>query len=119
MIPRSIVQTCALGLLYAGITLLPPSDVAAIAHTSIIFTAILSRFFLKERFGFPHLFAIVLTIFGVVYISKPSFLFKRKPKFSTLANYSYFINQTNQTNLTSDVHVDIDTDSLTTLIGKF
>lgn len=75
LILRGLIQPVAVGLLYYGLKLLPPSDVVAINHTSIIFTAILSRIFLKERLGLAHLFGILLTIFGVVFISKPSFIF--------------------------------------------
>ena len=55
--------------------MLTPSDAAALGNTSIIFTAVLARIFLKEQLGVIHFVAITLTITGVIFISKPSFLF--------------------------------------------
>jgi drug/metabolite transporter (DMT)-like permease len=65
--------------LYFGLILVPPSDCAAISHTSIIFIAIMSRIFLAEKLAFAHLLALLLTILGVGFISKPSFLFQSNP----------------------------------------
>ena len=47
----------------------------AIANASIIVTALLSRVFMKEKLGIPHIIALLLTIAGVILISKPSFIF--------------------------------------------
>ncbi len=59
--------------------MIPASDVVAINHCTIIFLAIIARIFLKELLGIPHIFAIILTFFGVVLISKPTFIFGMKP----------------------------------------
>ena len=73
---RSLILVSALFLYYQAIRVLPPSDLGALGSTSVIFTAILSRFIFKEKFGIPIFASILLTIIGVTLISKPSFLFK-------------------------------------------
>jgi drug/metabolite transporter (DMT)-like permease len=75
---RGITSSFGLILLYFALRFIPPSDLSAIGHTSIIVTALLSRMFLKEKLGIPHLFSLSLTVFGVLVISKPSFLFDLK-----------------------------------------
>ena len=74
LLSRSIFQVLAVICLYNGMLILLPSDAAALGNTSIIFTAIIARIFLKEKLGIIHLIAIVFTITGVLFISKPSFL---------------------------------------------
>lgn len=44
-------------------------------HGSIIMTAILSRIFLKEKITIAHFIGFVLTVIGVIFISKPAVLF--------------------------------------------
>ena len=73
---RGIVTSFGYFALYFGILFIPPSDCSAINHTSIIVTALLSRIFMKEKLGIPHIIALVLTIVGVVLISKPSLIFQ-------------------------------------------
>lgn len=87
---RGLTNTFGLILLYLALRFIPPSDLSAIGHTSIIVTALLSRIFLKEKLGIPHLFALALTVLGVFFISKPSFLFDLKPQ-------NKFVNKTNYT----------------------
>jgi drug/metabolite transporter (DMT)-like permease len=64
---------------YFSIMFLNPSDATTLVHVSIIITSIISRFFLGEKLTLAHLVAIVLTANGVLFISKPSFLFGPKP----------------------------------------
>lgn len=75
---RGILSVIGLICLYTALRFIPPSDLSATGHVSIIVTALLSRIFLKEKLGIPHIFALGLTIFGVTVISKPSFLFDFK-----------------------------------------
>ena len=72
---RSFIGLLGVLLIYFGIQFIPPSDCSAIANCSIVITAILSRIFLKEKLGIPHIIALFFTIAGVVFISKPSILF--------------------------------------------
>jgi drug/metabolite transporter (DMT)-like permease len=75
---RALFQTFAVICLYNGLLILAPSDAAALGNTSIIFTAILSRIFMKEELGIPHVIAIVFTLIGVIFISKPAVIFGSK-----------------------------------------
>ena len=104
---RGIFLTVAMGLLYYSVLLLPPSDVCALGHCSIIMIAILSRIFLKEKIGFAHIFAFLLTAVGVVFISKPTIIFSTKS--FTVSNNSVNVTQV------SDSNVVIPTDSHLTL----
>lgn len=79
---RGIIGVCALVFLYFALLFIPPSDLSAIANSSIIITAILARIFLKEKIGISHLFALLFTIFGVLFIVKPEFIFKHFSFFS-------------------------------------
>lgn len=75
---RGVLSVLGLILIYTALRFIPPSDLSATGHVSILVTALLSRIFLKEKLGIPHIFALVLTIFGVTVIAKPSFLFDSK-----------------------------------------
>jgi drug/metabolite transporter (DMT)-like permease len=78
LVTRGLFGVLAVAFLYIALVLIPPSDVAAISHTSIIITAILARILLKEKLGIVHLLSLCLTITGVVFISKPSVFFPVK-----------------------------------------
>lgn len=72
---RGFVYLTQLVFNYWALLLIPASDLIAIKHCSIIFTAILSRIFLKELIGIPHLIAILMSFVGVAFIAKPTFIF--------------------------------------------
>ena len=63
---------------YFSLMLLNPSDVVTLMHGSIIITGILSRIFLKEKLTIAHLIGLMLTVMGVIFISKPSVLFSNE-----------------------------------------
>lgn len=67
----------ALGVIfyYIALRLISPSDAVSLVNTNIIFLAILSRVFLKERFSIVHVLALVLVLTGCVFITQPTFLF--------------------------------------------
>lgn len=71
---RGIIGSLAAILLYIGLALLPPSDCSTLVNSSIITTAIISRIFLKEKLGIAHVISLILTIFGVLLVSKPTFI---------------------------------------------
>ena len=97
LLSRSIFQVLAVICLYNGMLILLPSDAAALGNTSIIFTAIIARIFLKEKLGIIHLIAIVFTITGVLFISKPSFLsFDASTDNQTSSVLNETINQTSE-----------------------
>lgn len=74
---RGFVGACALITLYFAIMLINPSDAITITHTSIIITAVLARIFLNEKITLAHFISLILTIIGVLFICKPSFLFDK------------------------------------------
>ena len=78
LVVRGLGGLFAMVSLYIGLVLIPPSDCSAISHTSLIITAILARILLNEKLGIVHLISLLLTIIGVVFISKPSVLFPQK-----------------------------------------
>ena len=62
---------------FVAINLVHVSDVVTIGNASIIITAILCRIFLKEKLTVIHIIAFLITITGIVFISRPTFLFPR------------------------------------------
>jgi drug/metabolite transporter (DMT)-like permease len=87
LVLRSILGVFGLFFLYFSLLLIPPSDVSACGHSSIIFTAILSKIILKEKLSISHMFALIFTLIGVFLIAKPTFLFS---KYETQTNESEF-----------------------------
>ncbi|RNA11471.1 solute carrier family 35 member G1 [Brachionus plicatilis] len=75
---RGLVGYFSLMSVYFALMLINPSDVVSLAHASLIITAIMSRIFLKEKLTIAHVFSIFLTAVGVLFISKPSFIFGTK-----------------------------------------
>lgn len=72
---RGLIGSFSLLAFYSSIMLLTPSSSTSLIHMSIIITAVMSRFCLGERLTIAHFIAIALTANGVLFISKPSFLF--------------------------------------------
>jgi drug/metabolite transporter (DMT)-like permease len=79
LISRAIVGVTGLAAFFCSIKFINPSDAAALSHSSLIITSILARIFLKEMLTIYHIIATILTLLGVVLISKPSFLFSKLP----------------------------------------
>ena len=77
LLARGVIGSLSLLCFYFAIMLLNPSDSTTLVHSSIIITAVLSRLFLGEKLTFAHFLAIVLTANGVMFISKPDFLFPK------------------------------------------
>ena len=72
---RGVVGAIAVNIAFFAIRYLDVSDVETLANSSVIITAIISRFVLKEKLTATHIVALVLTIAGVLFIIRPSFLF--------------------------------------------
>eukprot|EP01138_Halocafeteria_seosinensis_P005388 gb/GECG01005508.1/.p1 GENE.gb/GECG01005508.1/~~gb/GECG01005508.1/.p1 ORF type:complete len:595 (+),score=89.96 gb/GECG01005508.1/:1-1785(+) len=64
-------MTCA----FWAFTHLPFSDATVIVFTNPVFTAILAALILKERFSWLEASSTFLCLIGIVFISRPSFLF--------------------------------------------
>jgi drug/metabolite transporter (DMT)-like permease len=72
---RGVVGSSAVILSYFSIKYLDVSDVETLTNSCVVITAIFSRIFLKEKLRIVHLISLVLTITGVFFIVRPSFLF--------------------------------------------
>jgi drug/metabolite transporter (DMT)-like permease len=86
-------------LLYIGLQLLPPSDCSTIGSTQIIITAIIARVFLKEKLSLAHLISTILTMTGMLFIIKPSFLFSNSDQIVNLNKTEMITVSFNQTQL--------------------
>ncbi|CAF0959453.1 unnamed protein product [Brachionus calyciflorus] len=73
---RGLLGSFALISFYFAFMFINPSDVVSLSHSSIVITALISRIFLKEKLTLAHILSIFLTAIGVMFISKPSFLFQ-------------------------------------------
>lgn len=60
---------------FIAINLVHISDVITISNASIVITAILCRIFLKEKLTAIHIIAFLMTTTGIIFISRPTFLF--------------------------------------------
>ena len=107
---RGLIEPIAEYLQYFVLMIIPASDVVALIHSSIIFTAILSRIFLKELLGFPHIFAIILTFFGVALISKPTFLFGTIKYVNVNSTFNQTLNMT-------EINENVKPNNLNTALG--
>lgn len=54
---------------------LAPSDVETLINSSVLITALLGHFILKEKFTISHMVSFLLTIIGILFIIRPAFLF--------------------------------------------
>lgn len=77
---RSCVGAVAVISLNFGLKYIDPSDNIAIMHTNVIITAILAKILLKEKFTIFHFISVVVTLGGVILITKPVFLFHKETK---------------------------------------
>jgi drug/metabolite transporter (DMT)-like permease len=69
-----------------AIRLVNPSDCITIINSTVILTAIVCRIFIKEKLTIIHIFSVLLTIFGVACIFRPSFLFPTKQQINESLN---------------------------------
>ena len=106
LLTRGVFGAFSLLSFYFSLMLMNPSDSVALLHSSIIITAVLSRLFLGEKLTLAHFFAIVLTANGVLFISKPSFLFEKE--LGPVGN--------NQTNITMEENIN-NNQELMTILG--
>ncbi len=68
---RGLVGTCAMGLGFAGLGMLPLPEVTAIGYAAPILTVIFAAMFLGETVRMFRLAATVLGLFGVIIILSP------------------------------------------------
>jgi drug/metabolite transporter (DMT)-like permease len=72
---RGVLGFCGLNCYYYSLTVLPLADATVIQYTNPVITALLSGVLLGERAKRHELALAVVALFGVVLVSRPSFLF--------------------------------------------
>ncbi|KAJ8917275.1 hypothetical protein NQ315_002292 [Exocentrus adspersus] len=72
---RSFTGTAALMLSFYAFRHMPLADASVIVFSVPVFTGIFARMFLKEPCGLFNVFSVVLTLIGVVFITRPPVLF--------------------------------------------
>ncbi|XP_017771121.1 PREDICTED: solute carrier family 35 member G1 [Nicrophorus vespilloides] len=72
---RSFTGTAALMLSFYAFRHMPLADASVIVFSVPVFTAIFARMFLKEPCGLFNAFSVVVTLIGVILITRPPILF--------------------------------------------
>ncbi|KAI4454626.1 acyl-malonyl condensing enzyme-related [Holotrichia oblita] len=75
LLMRSFMGTAALMLSFYAFRHMPLADASVIVFSVPVFTGIFARMFLKEPCGLFNVFSIILTLIGVVLITRPPLLF--------------------------------------------
>jgi uncharacterized membrane protein len=75
LILRGFTGCTALIFSYYSLKYLDVSDVETLVNSSVLFTAIFGRIFLKEKITICHIFATIFTFVGVGFVLRPAFLF--------------------------------------------
>lgn len=68
---RGLMGTCAMGLMFAGLGLLPLPEVTAIGYAAPLLTVIFAAMFLGEKVGVFRLSTVALGMAGVIVILRP------------------------------------------------
>jgi len=68
---RGVIGTCAMGMTFGGLALLPLPEVTAIGYATPIFTVILAALMLGERVRFIRISAVVIGLGGVLIMIWP------------------------------------------------
>lgn len=68
---RGVVGTCAMGLGFAGLLLLPLPEVTALSYAAPILTVVFAAMFLGEQVRMVRIFAVALGMTGVVIVLAP------------------------------------------------
>lgn len=74
---RGLLGFCALLCFFYAVTKLPLADVTVLHFTNPVFTALLASFFLAESMRPREVAGLVLSLTGVAFVARPSFLFGR------------------------------------------
>lgn len=92
LLARGIIGSSSVILGYFALKYIDPSDYSTLNNCSVIVTAIIARIFLKEKLTSFHFIATILSLGGIFFILRPTFIF---PKELTINNSS------NQTSIPS------------------
>jgi drug/metabolite transporter (DMT)-like permease len=74
---RVILASSGLLLFYSSYRYIPLPDLTTVRYTQVIWTAIIAMIIFHERISIPTIFAIILTIIGVICVAQPTFLFHK------------------------------------------
>lgn len=77
---RSIAGAISISLIFYAIRFMPLADASVIIFSVPVVVAVFARIFLKEPCGLFHYFTLLLTMLGVLMVSKPPFLFGHSTK---------------------------------------
>jgi len=72
---RGVLGFCALLCFFWAVTKLPLADVTVLHFTNPVFTAILAAIFLSEKMSAREISGLLLSLTGVLFVARPSFLF--------------------------------------------
>ena len=72
---RGFIGFIYAGLMYTAYRLIPLVDASAIIYSAPIYTTIIACIFLKEDCGVFQITAVLVTISGVIFVSRPTFIF--------------------------------------------
>ncbi|KAJ8953673.1 hypothetical protein NQ314_007280 [Rhamnusium bicolor] len=72
---RSFTGTAALMLSFYAFRHMPLADASVIVFSVPVFTGIFARMFLNEPCGLFNIFSVILTLVGVIFITRPPMLF--------------------------------------------
>ncbi|XP_076256742.1 solute carrier family 35 member G1 [Rhynchophorus ferrugineus] len=75
LILRSFTGTTALMLSFYAFRHMPLSDASVIVFSVPVFTAVFARMFLKEPCGWFNIFSVIVTLIGVILITRPPIIF--------------------------------------------
>jgi len=68
---RGVVGTTAMGLMFAGLGLLPLPEVTALGYTAPLLTVVFAAMFLDEKVGLFRISAVALGLVGVLIVLSP------------------------------------------------
>ncbi|RNA24471.1 melanoma inhibitory activity 3 [Brachionus plicatilis] len=84
LLVRGAAGSATIILGFFSVRYLDIGDIETLSNSAVIMTAVLSRFFLNEKLTMSHILALILTITGVLFIVRPSFLFNLEEEMETL-----------------------------------
>ena len=85
LVLRGILGFVALSFFYYSLVHLPLAEASIIQYTNPVFTAILAALLLREHMGRWEVGSVLVSLFGVVLVARPGFLFGNASQLSPLA----------------------------------
>lgn len=79
---RAVTGTISLGCIYTAFNMIPIGDATTIYLSSPVLVTVFAYFSLGESFSLIQFITCLLTIVGVLFITKPAFIFPKKTDFN-------------------------------------